>query len=83
MEERLNELLKEMVNGYGVVIDSISYEREGGINYLRIALDREEIIPLDLIVEVTKAINPVLDSADLIAEEYTLDVYAKPKGEVK
>ena len=30
----------------------------------------------------TRIINPLLDKADLIEEEYMLDVYAKEKGDV-
>ena len=30
----------------------------------------------------TRIINPILDKLDLIKESYTLDVYAKEKGEV-
>jgi len=82
MEEKIKELLIDAVSAFGVVIDSIEYEK-GSNNYLHIALDREEIIPLELVVEVTKVINPILDGEDLIKEEYILDVYAKPKGDVK
>jgi Uncharacterized protein conserved in bacteria len=82
MEDKIKELLVDKVGEYGVVIDSIEYEK-GSNNFLHIVLDREEIISLDLVVEVTKAINPILDNDDLIKEEYILDVYAKSKGDVK
>jgi len=82
MEDKIKELLALKVENYGVVIDSIEYEK-GSNNFLHVVLDREEIIPLDLVVEVTKAINPILDDNDLIKDDYILDVYAKSKGDVK
>ena len=48
-----------------------------------IILDSDEIIPLNKVVMATRIINPILDKLDPIKESYTLDVYAKEKGDVE
>ena len=61
-------------------IDSINLEKEDNNLYLRIVIDRDEIIDIDKCVEVTNIINPILDREDPIKESYTLDVSTKEKG---
>lgn len=81
MKEKIIELVGNKLDSLGVVIDDVQYKKENGENTLEIVLDREEIIPLNVVVMATRIINPILDKADLIQESYTLDVYAKEKGE--
>lgn len=69
------ELTKEEI-----VVDSITFEREGKYNFLRIVLDKANGIDLDTIVKATNIINPILDKLDLIEEEYILDVLSKERG---
>ncbi len=80
MEEKIKKLLEEEVEKVGVRIDSVKLEKEDNNLFLRIVIDRDEIIDLDKCVEVTNIINPLLDEADLIEESYTLDVSTKEKG---
>ena len=80
MEEKIRKLLTEEVEKTGVRIDSVKLEKEDNNLFLRIVIDRDEIIDLDKCVEVTNIINPLLDKADLIEESYTLDVSTKEKG---
>ena len=80
MEEKIRKLLTEEVERAGVRIDSVKLEKEDNNLFLRIVIDRDEIIDLDKCVEVTNIINPLLDEADLISESYTLDVSTKEKG---
>lgn len=82
MEERVKKLLADNVEKLGVYIDSVEYVKEGGNNYLRIIIDRDEVIDVDKCVEVTRVISPLLDEADLISESYILDVCTKEKGEL-
>ena len=81
IEEKVRELLEVKVNELGVNIDSISYEKESGNYFLRIVIDSEEGIDLDKCVEVTNLINPLLDSARIIEDGYTLEVWSKERGE--
>lgn len=82
MEEKVRNLIEEEVNKLGISIDSIVYEKEGSNYFLRIVIDRDEIIDLDTCVEVTNVINPLLDSVDWFNESYSLDVSTKEKGEI-
>lgn len=63
-----------------ILVDSITFEREGKYNFLRIVLDKTGGIDLDTIVAATNLINPILDKLDLIEDEYILDVLSKERG---
>ena len=81
MKEKIIEAVGDKLDNLGLVIDSVTYGKVDGENTLTIVLDREEIININEIVMATRIINPILDKLDLIKESYTLDVYAKEKGE--
>ena len=81
MKEKIIEAVGDKLDNLGLVIDSVEYGKVDGENTLTIVLDREEIININEIVMATRIINPILDKLDLIKESYTLDVYAKEKGE--
>lgn len=78
--EKIRENIKEALESEEIVIDSITFEREGKYNFLRIVLDKTGGIDLDTIVMATNIINPILDKLDLIEEEYILDVLSKERG---
>lgn len=80
MEEKVRKLIEGEVNKLGISIDSVVYEKEGGNYFLRIVIDRDEIIDIDTCVEVTNIINPLLDQSDIINDSYILDVSTKEKG---
>ena len=80
MEDKVKKIIGNNLESLNLVVDSVVYEKENGHNFLRICLDSEDIIDLNLIVEATNIINPLLDEADLINEEYHLDIYGKSKG---
>ena len=80
IENKIKDRLESEVEKAGVKIDSIKLERENGNLFLKIVIDREEIIDIDKCVEVTNIINPILDREDPIKESYTLDVSTKEKG---
>lgn len=80
IEEQVKTLIEKEVEKIGVRIDSVTLEKEGGNLFLRIVIDRDEVIDVDTCVEVTNIINPLLDEANLIEESYMLDVSTKEKG---
>lgn len=80
MEKEIKELLEESVSKLGIIIDSVEYVKEGSNYFLRIVIDRDEIIDIDTCVEVTNIINPILDSSNIINDSYILDVSTKEKG---
>ena len=80
IEKKVRELITDEVSKLGIVIDSVTYEKEGSNYFLRIVIDRDEIIDIDTCVEVTNVINPLLDEIDFIDDSYILDVSTKEKG---
>ena len=80
MEEKIKSVIGNSLNELNLIVDSVIYEKENGHNYLRICLDSTDIIDLDLIVKATNIINPLMDKAKIIDEEYLLDIYGKSKG---
>ena len=80
IEEQVKKLIEGPVGELGVDIDSVTLEKESGALFLRIVIDREEVIDVDTCVEVTNVINPLLDEANLIEDAYMLDVSTKEKG---
>ncbi len=81
MKEKIIQAVGNQLDHLNLFIDDITYEKKDGENTLTIILDGKEIIPLNKVVMATRILNPILDRLDLISESYTLDVYAKEKGE--
>lgn len=80
MEEKVRKIIGNSLDKLGLTIDSVIYEKENNHNFLRICLDSPNTIDLDLIVEATNIINPLMDKENIINEEYHLDIYGKSKG---
>ena len=80
MEEKVRKIIGNSLDSLNLTIDSVVYEKENNHYFLRICLDSNDIIDLDLIVKATNIINPLIDQANLIDEEYHLDIYGKSKG---
>lgn len=78
--KRVEDLITEPISKLELTVDSIEYVKQGKYNFLNIVLDRINGIDLDTIVEATNIINPILDEADLIKEEYILDISSKERG---
>ena len=80
MKEKVKEIIGSSLETLNLTIDDVVYEKENGHNFLRICLDSPKTIDLNLIVEATNIINPLMDKEDIIKEEYHLDIYGKSKG---
>lgn len=78
--EKIKEIVTEAMNKEDIIVCSVSYEKENNYNFLKIVLDKVNGIDLDIIVEATNIINPLLDEYDLISEEYVLDISSKERG---
>ncbi len=81
MEEQIKKLIEGEVAKIGITIDSVEYVKEGTNYFLRIVIDRDEIIDIDTCVEATNIINPILDNSNLLNDSYILDITTKEKGE--
>ena len=80
LEDKIRSVIEEKINEIGINIVSIKYEKENGVNYLRIFIDKEPFINIDDCVNVTNLINPILDKYDFIDEPYMLDISSVSKG---
>ena len=82
MLEKIEDAIKEPLAKMEIVVDDISFEKEGSYYFLRITLDKVNGLDLDTVVEATNIINPILDELDIIEESYILDVSSKERGGV-
>ena len=72
--ERVAEAIRETVGECGCRIWYTEYVREGSRNVLRITIDSDDGIDIDLCEKVHRAIDPVIDELDPIDEPYYLEV---------
>ena len=78
--EKIKEIITNPMQEKDIIVDSVTWEKEGKYNYLKIVLDKVNGIDIDAIVEATHIINPILDENDLIEDEYILDISSKERG---
>ena len=78
--KEIKELIEPEMKKLDIIVDDITWENINNQNNLCITLDRVEPLDIDTIVEATNIINPILDKADLIEEEYILDISSKERG---
>ncbi len=83
IETKVKKLIEPILNDNNYILDQVEYVTEGRVNYLRVFIDKEGFITIDDCVTASNLINPILDEADLIEENYMLDVCSKEKGDVK
>ncbi len=78
--EEIRTLITEPMNELEISVEKIEWVEENKNNFLKIELDKINGLDLDTVVEATNIINPILDKADLIKEEYILDISSKERG---
>lgn len=78
--KNIRELIEPEMKKLDIIVDDITWENINNQNNLCITLDRVTPLDIDAIVETTNIINPILDEADLIKDEYILDISSKERG---
>lgn len=78
--KNIRELIEPEMKKLDIIVDDITWENINNQNNLCITLDRVTPLDIDAIVETTNIINPILDEADLIKDEYVLDISSKERG---
>ena len=68
------EFSKPIIEEYGCSLWDVEYVREGSERYLRIYLDKEGGIDIEDCEKIHRAIDPILDEKDPIAESYHFEV---------
>lgn len=74
IEEKIEELVTKPINDLGYRVYDVMYVKEGKDNYLRIFIDKDEGISLNDCEKVNDAITDMLDEADLIKDQYFLEI---------
>lgn len=72
--DKIFDLVKDTVEQQGVSLWDVKYIKEGASYYLRIFIDKPEGINIDDCVNVSHAVDPVIDEADPIKDSYYLEV---------
>ena len=74
LRNQLGELLGPVVVGLGYELWEVEYAPRAGGGLLRLYIDAPEGISVDDCEKVSRAVSEVLDEADPIPSEYTLEV---------
>ena len=74
IEKDVLNLIEKPIKALGYDQIEVKYVKEFGTQYLRVLVDKDDVIDLEDIVKVNDLISPMLDEADLISSEYVLDV---------
>ena len=70
----VTQLAQPIVERFGCELWDVEYVREGSERYLRIFLDKEGGIDIEDCEKVHRAMDPILDEKDPIAESYHFEV---------
>ena len=72
--EIVTEFAKPIVEAAGCSLWDVEYVREGSERYLRLYIDKDGGVDIDDCEKVHRAVDPVLDEKDPIAESYHFEV---------
>lgn len=74
IENRVLEVIEQPILKLGYTKVQVTYKKESGVFYLHVMIDKDDVVSLEEIIVVNDLISPLLDAADLIQNEYVLDV---------
>ncbi len=74
IEKKVEDLIKNIIEENNYIFEKVEYVKEGKTYFLRVIINKNGIINVEDCVTVSGLINPILDEADLIEENYILDV---------
>lgn len=72
--ELVAEFSKPIVEGLGCSLWDVEYVREGADYFLRLYIDKEGGVDINDCEAVSRAVDPILDEKDPIAESYHFEV---------
>ena len=72
--QRVREIAEPLADEIGIWVWDVEFVKEGARRVLRITVDSEEGIGIEDCEKLHRAIDPLLDEADLIEEQYYLEV---------
>lgn len=72
---KVKTLIMQILEEEKVNLFELVYEKEGNENYLRIFIERDDLtMDLDTCVSVSEKVSMLLDEADIIKDDYFLEV---------
>ena len=74
IEEKVEKLVKPIIENLGYELYDVEYAKEGKNYYLRIFIDNEKGIDLNDCEKVNDGITDILDNENYIKEQYFLEV---------
>ena len=72
--DRVQQLVLPIVEAQGCSLWDVEYVREGDQRFLRLYLDKEGGVDITDCENISRAVDPLLDEADPIAESYHFEV---------
>ena len=72
--QQVETLAKPVVEANGCQLWDVEYVREGSERYLRLYIDKDGGIDIEDCEKIHRAMDPILDEADPIAESYHFEV---------
>ena len=72
--QKVWEIAEPLADEIGIWIWDVEFVKEGARRVLRITVDSEEGIGIEDCEKLHRAVDPLLDEADLIEEQYYLEV---------
>ncbi len=70
----VRKMVEEILNSTEMELVDIEYVKEGPFKYLKIYIDKPGGISVDDTADISRTLNKKLDEADLIDEQYFLEV---------
>lgn len=80
MEEKIRNLIEGTIVDAGYSLNDVKIEKEGTVLFLRVFIDKQDIVSVEDCVKVSELINPILDKEDPIDGSYVLDVSSVERG---
>lgn len=80
MEEKIRNLIECTIVDAGYSLSDVKIEKEGTVLFLRVFIDKQDIVSVEDCVKVSELINPILDKEDPIDGSYVLDVSSVERG---
>ena len=74
LEEKVENLLKPIIEELNYELYDVIYAKEAKDYYLKIFIDKKDGVSIDDCEIVSNSISDILDEADLIKEQYFLEV---------
>lgn len=74
LEKMILQTSQDIADNQGIKVCEVEYAKEGGYNYLRIYIDKEDGVSLDDCQGLSRELSKKLDEVDPIEENYFLEV---------